>query len=324
MIKTKITEMLGIAYPLVGGTMAWISDPEFVAAMGNAGGIGVLASANYDTKESFAAAIDRIRELSDKPFAVNINLFPSMRPIDNNDYAEILVDKGVKVVETSGHAAPEELGNRFKEAGMTWIHKCVGVRYAKKAQSLGADIVTVVGYENGGATGKLDIGTMVLIPSVVDAVDLPVIGGGGISDGRSVAAALALGAQGVIMGTRLLLTKEAPLHDGLKAALLKATELDTRLVMRSIGATHRVWANEAAAKCGELEGQGADLPAILKVVAGEKAKVMYRTGDLSAGIIACGQGIGLAREIPTMKELFDGIMAQAVEVAGRLAGGMMG
>ena len=321
MIKTKITEMLGIDYPLVGGTMAWISNSEFVAAMGEAGGIGVLASANYDTKEAFGAAIDRIRELSDKPFAVNINLFPSMRPIDNNDYAEILVDRGVKVVETSGHAAPEELGRRFKDAGMTWIHKCVGVRYALKAQSLGADIVTVVGYENGGATGKLDIGSMVLIPTVVDAVDLPVIGGGGVSDGRGVAAALALGAQGVIMGTRLLLTKEAPLHDDLKAALIAATELDTRLVMRSIGSTHRVWANAAAAKCLELEGQGADLPTLLKVVAGERAKVMYNTGDLTAGIIACGQGVGLAHEIPTMKELFARIMAQAEEVGKKLGSG---
>ena len=282
---------------------------------------GVLASANYDTKEAFGAAIDRIRELSDKPFAVNINLFPSMRPIDNNDYAEILVDRGVKVVETSGHAAPEELGRRFKDAGMTWIHKCVGVRYALKAQSLGADIVTVVGYENGGATGKLDIGSMVLIPTVVDAVDLPVIGGGGVSDGRGVAAALALGAQGVIMGTRLLLTKEAPLHDDLKAALIGATELDTRLVMRSIGSTHRVWANQAAAKCLELEGQGADLPTLLKVVAGERAKVMYNTGDLTAGIIACGQGVGLAHEIPTMKELFTRIMAQAEAVGKKLGSG---
>ena len=324
MIKTKITEMLGIEYPLVGGTMAWISNPEFVAAMGEAGGIGVLASANYDTKEEFAAALDQVRELSDKPFGVNINLFPSMRPIDNDDYTDVLIDKGVRVVETSGHAAPESLSRRFKEAGMVWIHKCVGVRYARKAQSLGADIVTVVGYENGGATGKLDIGTLVLIPTVVDAVEVPVIGGGGVSDGRGVAAALALGAQGVIMGTRLLLTKEAPLHDDLKTALINAGELDTRLVMRSIGATHRVWANEAAAKCQELEGQGADLPAILQVVAGEKAKVMYNTGDLSAGIIACGQGIGLAKEIPTMKELFSGIMAQAEEIGGRLGAGEMG
>lgn len=319
MLKTKVTEMLGIKYPFIGGTMAWISTAEFVAAMGEAGGIGVLASANYASKEEFASAIDRIRELSDKPFAVNINLFPAMRPVDNNEYTDVLVEKGVKVVETSGHAAPEELGQRFKDAGMVWIHKCVGVRYAKKAQSIGADIVTVVGYENGGATGKLDIGTMVLIPTVVDAIDLPVIGGGGISDGRGIVAALALGASGVIMGTRLLTTKEAPLHDDLKAALINATELDTKLVMRSIGSTHRVWANEAADKCLALEAEGADIATLLGVVGGDKAKKMYTTGDLTAGIVACGQGVGLAKDIPTMKELFESMAKEAEEVIGGLS-----
>ncbi|MBW1713639.1 MAG: nitronate monooxygenase [Deltaproteobacteria bacterium] len=321
MFKTKITEMLGLKYPLIGGTMAWISNAEFVAAMSQAGGMGVLASANYHSQEELAAALDRIRELTDKPFGVNINLFPSMRPVDNNAYLDVLVDKGVKIVETSGHFAPEDLCRRFKEAGMAWIHKCVGVRYALKAQSLGADIVTVVGYENGGATGKLDIGTMVLIPRVVESVKVPVIGGGGISDGRGLLAALALGAEGVIMGTRLLTTKEAPLHDNIKEALLEASELDTRLVMRSIGSTHRVWANAAADKCLELEAQGADLGQILKVVAGEKAKEMYATGQIDAGMLACGQGVGLAHQILTIKELFESIVAQADRIAQRLAGG---
>jgi len=160
MFKTKITEMLGIKYPIVGGTMMWVTNPEFVAAISNAGGLGILASAMYQSKEEFAVAVDRIGELTDKPFAVNINLFPAMRPIDNNEYCDVLIEKGVKIVETSGHSAPEDLCGRFKEAGMVWIHKCVGVRYALKAQSLGADVVTVVGYENGrqsfeGALGIL-------------------------------------------------------------------------------------------------------------------------------------------------------------------------
>ena len=153
-----------------------ISKADFVAAISNAGGLGILASAIYQTKEEFSDAIERIQELTDKPFAVNINLFPSMRPIDNDDYVDILVEKGVKIVETSGHSAPEELCARFKKAGMIWIHKCVGIRYARKVEKMGADIVTVVGYENGGATGTLDIGTLVLVPAVKDAVDLPVIG----------------------------------------------------------------------------------------------------------------------------------------------------
>jgi len=167
MFETEITEMLGIEYPIVGGTMMSITTAEFTAVISNAGGLGVLASAIYQSRESFGEALDQLIELTDRPFAVNLNLFPMMRPIDNNDYLDVLLEKGVKIVETSGHSAPEELCARFKEAGLTWIHKCVGVRYALKVQEMGADIVTVVGYENGGATGKLDVGTLVLVPRVV-------------------------------------------------------------------------------------------------------------------------------------------------------------
>ncbi|MEW6080080.1 MAG: nitronate monooxygenase [Thermodesulfobacteriota bacterium] len=311
MIKTKITEMLGIQYPLVGGTMMSISTADFVAAIANAGGLGILASAIYKTKEDFTAAIDRIQQATDKPFAVNINLFPAMTAIDNNIYVDVMIEKGVKIVETSGHSAPEDLCVRFKKAGMTWIHKCVGIRYAKKAVSLGADIITVVGYENGGATGKLDIGTLVLVPSVVDAVNVPVIGGGGVSDGRGVLAVLALGAQGVIMGTRLMATKECPIHDNLKQALLSASELDTMLIMRSIGATHRVWANAAAQKCAAIEKDGGSFEEVLNVVAGDKARQMYANGDCNVGVISCGQGVGLVHDIPTVAELFARIMAEA-------------
>ncbi len=319
MFQTELTKRFGIRYPIVGGTMMSISTSDFVAAISNAGGLGILASAIYQSKEEFADAIDRIRELTDKPFAVNINLFPSMRPIDNSEYTDVLVDKGVSIVETSGHSVPAELCDRFKAAGMTWIHKCVGVRYAKKAISIGADMVTVVGYENGGATGKLDIATLVLVPSVIDAVDVPVIGGGGVSDGRGVAAILSLGAAGVIMGTRLMLTEECPVHDNLKQALLQATELDTMLIMRSLGATHRVWNNSAAKKCLEKEDSAADLEEILSIVAGDNARKMYSEGDLDAGVISIGQGIGLIHEIPTVKDLFDRIMEQAEESVRRLA-----
>ena len=251
MFQTKITEMLGTKYPIVGGTMMWITTPEFTSAISNAGGLGVLASAIYQSREAFADALDRTHDLTDKPFAINLNLFPMMRPIDNNDYLDVIIEKGVNIVETSGHSAPEELCARFKEAGLIWMHKCVGLRYALKVQDMGADIITVVGYENGGATGKLDIGTLVLVPRVSESLRVPLIGGGGVSDGRGFLAVLALGAQGVIIGTRLLATREAPIHDNLKQALLQANELDTMLIMRSIGATHRVWANTAAKKCAE-------------------------------------------------------------------------
>jgi nitronate monooxygenase len=319
MFKTKVTEKLGIQYPIVGGTMMWVTTPEFTAAISNAGGLGVLASALYKSADEFAQAVDRLIDLTDKPFAVNLNFFPVLRPIDNNEYLDVMIKKGVKIVETSGHSAPDDLCVRFKEAGLTWIHKCVGVRYALKVQGMGADIITVVGYENGGATGKLDIGTIVLVPRIVEAVRVPVIGGGGISDGRGFLAALALGAQGVIIGTRLLATQEAPIHPKVKEALVEASELDTMLVLRSLGATHRAWINAAAKKCLELENAQADIAEILKVVAGENAKRLYDTGDLGAGILPCGQGIGLAHDIPTIKELFDRIVKEATDIARNLA-----
>jgi len=320
MFRTKITEMFGIDYPIVGGTMMWVMTSDFTAAVSNAGGLGVLASAIYQSREDFAEAIDRVHDLTDKPFAVNLNLFPMMRPIDNNDYLDIMVEKGVKIVETSGHSAPEALCARFKDEGLIWIHKCVGVRYALKVQEMGADVITVVGYENGGATGKLDIGTFVLVPRIVDAVRVPVIGGGGVADGRGFLAVLALGAQGVIIGTRLLMTQEAPIHENLKQALVSASELDTMLIMRSIGATHRVWVNAAAKKCAELEASQANLPEILTVVAGEKAKRMYEEGVLDLGVISCGQCVGLGHDIPTVKELFERIMGEAVDKVNQLAG----
>jgi nitronate monooxygenase len=299
--------------------MMWITTPEFVAAIADAGGLGILASAIYQSRDEFAAAIDRVRKLTKKPFAVNINLFPAMRPVDNSEYVDVLIEKGIKIVETSGHSAPGDLCGRFKKAGMIWIHKCVGVRYALKVQDMGADIITVVGYENGGATGRLDIGTLVLVPRVVESVKVPVIGGGGVSDGRGFLAVRALGAEGVIIGTRIMATKEAPLHDNLKNALVNASELDTMLVMRSLDATHRVWVSTGAKKCAELEAAGAKVSDILSVVSGVNAKKMYEQGDLDSGIVSCGQGVGLIHDIPTVKELFDRIISEASNIVKRLA-----
>jgi len=319
MFKTRITEMLEIKYPIVGGTMAAISDADFVAAISNAGGLGTLTSIMYQTKDEFAAALDRIRELSDQPFAVNLNFFPAQFPVSQGEYTEIMVEKGVPVVESSGHTAPPpELCARFKDAGMTWIHKCVGLRYARKAQDLGADIVTVVGFENGGATGTLDLGTLVLVPTVVKGVRVPVIGGGGVADGHGLAAVLALGADAVIIGTRLLAAQECPIHQRLKQALVDATEVDTMLVMRTIG-THRVWTNAAAARCAELEASGAGFEEILNVVSGENSRRLYSEGDLDCGIVSCGQGVGQMDDIPTVKDLFDGMIAQASGVVNGLA-----
>ncbi len=318
MFRTRVAKTLGIKFPIVGGAMMWISDAAFTASISNAGGLGILASAMFPTREEFANAVDQVMDLTDKPFAVNLNLFPSMRPIDNSEYLDVMIKKGVRIVETSGHAAPVELYRRFKESGMIWMHKCVGVRYALKVQDMGADIITVVGYENGGATGKLDIGSLALVPKVVESLNAPVIGGGGVCDGKSLLAMLALGAEGVIMGTRLLTTREAPIHEKLKQALLEAEELDTILVMRSVGSTHRVWKNEAAKKCCEMEEQKSTLQELMKIVGGEKAREMYTDGNLDSGVISCGQCVGRCNDMPTMKELFERIMLEAQTVTRNL------
>jgi NAD(P)H-dependent flavin oxidoreductase YrpB (nitropropane dioxygenase family) len=229
-------------------------------------------------------------------------------------------EEGVKIIETSGHKAPEELVPRLKGGGKTWIHKCVGLRYAKKAVSIGADMITVVGFENGGATGVLDIGTFVLIPRVAEELDVPVIGGGGISNGRGLVAALALGAEAVIIGTRFLLTDECPIHPNLKDALLKAQETDTILLMRSIGNTHRVWKNSVAQRILDLEAKHATLDELVKAASGQMDKAMFDSGNVEKGTISAGQGVGLIHDIKPVKQVVADIMKEAKEVAQKLNG----
>ncbi len=318
MFKTKVTEMLKIKYPIIAGTMMNISFPEFAAACSNAGGLGIMASVMFREPEPLRAALKKLKQLTKVPFAVNMNLFPMLRPINQLDLLKVMIDEGVKIIETSGHQAPDEYIPLFKEHNITWIHKCAGVRYAKKAASLGADIVEVVGWENGGATGLYDVSTLVLTPATIDALNIPVIGGGGIADGRGLAAVLALGAGAGLIGTRLLLTKECPIHDNLKNALSKASVYDTVLVMKSLNSTHRVWNNKGAQRVLELEVNSKDQSQILSAVAGDKSKLMYQKGDLEAGIVSCGQAIGLVKSIPPVKELFDGIIKEAEAIVKKL------
>jgi NAD(P)H-dependent flavin oxidoreductase YrpB (nitropropane dioxygenase family) len=319
MFQTKITAMFGIPYPIVVGTMMHLARAEMVASASNAGALGVLSSAIFQTKEEFRREVQKLKEMTDRPFAVNLNLFPAMRPIDNREYLEVIFDEGIRIVETSGHRAPDDLAEDLKAHGVLLVHKCVGVRYALKAQAIGADAVTVVGYENGGATGTLDVTTLCLVPRVVDALTVPVIGGGGVVDGRGFLALLSLGAQGVILGTAALIAEECPLHPDLKRALIAASEVDTMVIMRSIQNSHRVWTNQAAKKVAELERLGVGLAEIAKVAGGDKAKRMYQEGDLNAGVISCGQGVGLVKKIMPMKDLIDGIVQQADALRKKLA-----
>jgi NADH:quinone reductase (non-electrogenic) len=317
MFKTRITDLFGIELPIVGGTMMHLAMVEYTAAVSEAGGLGVLASANFKDMELFRKALREVRARTRKPFAVNLNFFPALNQIDNNLYLDVMLDEGVAIVESSGHRAPEDLVGRIKRAGVKLVHKCVGVRYAKKAESIGADAITVVGYENGGATGTLDITTLCLVPRVVDSVSVPVIGGGGVGDGRGMAAVLALGAEGVIVGTKLLVAEETPLHPEIKRRLTAATELDTQLVLRSLGNTHRVWKNDTAQKVVEIEAQGGGIEQLLPLIAGMVTKEKFaQAGD--GGMLACGQGIGLCRDVLPMREILHRMAAEAEAALRRL------
>jgi NAD(P)H-dependent flavin oxidoreductase YrpB (nitropropane dioxygenase family) len=319
MVKTKVTEMLGIKYPIFCGNMMNISYPSFAAACSNAGALGIMASVMYRKPEELREALIELKSLTDKPIAVNVNLFPMLKPIKQIDHVKVMLDEGIKIIETSGHQAPDKYIPLFKEHQVTWIHKCAGVRYAQKAASLGADIVEVVGWENGGATGRYDIGTLVLTPATIDAIDIPVVAGGGISDGRGVAAILALGAEAALMGTRIMATQECPIHDNLKQVFINASVYDTMLIMRSLNATHRVWKNQAAQKVIELENSKSNQMDIFNAAAGAKSKMMYEEGNLDVGVVSLGQGVGLIHDIPTVKDLIERIMSETNKIIQNLS-----
>ncbi len=324
MIKTRLTELCGVEHPIVGGAMAHLSNARLVGAISQAGGLGVLASANYKTADEFRAELKQIRAVTSKPYAVNLNLFPMMRPIDNMEYLDVLCDEGCTVVETSGHELPEELTSAVKARGLVWIHKCVLPRHAQRAERMGADAVTVVGYENGGATGRWDIGTMVLVPAVIEAVDIPVIGGGGVVDGRGLAAVLALGAAGVIMGSRFVMAEECAIHDNVRKLLVDANITDTMLVMRSIGATHRVIANEAARNLAAIEvSPDVGLEDLLPFILGEKSREVYFDGNVDAGMCYISQAVGLMPSVKAAAAIVQDTVDQAEAILKRLYGSVV-
>jgi len=311
MLPRVLQEMLGIDLPIIGGTMMDMATPEFVGAISEAGALGIIASAMYQDEDSFRTAIKRTKEITNKPIGVNINLFPSMKKLDHFRYLDIMREEGVGIVETSGYAPPEDLVSRIEDLDLKWMHKCVGVRYALKADSLGADAVTVVGFENGGATGILNVTTLVLVPRTVDAVSIPVIGGGGVVDGRTLAAMFCLGASAAIVGTRLMLSEECPVHQNVKDRLCEADEMSTDVIMRSVGFAHRVWMNEASTKAAEIEARGGSLDEIYPHVSGSATREMIHHGRLDIGSLSVSQGIGLVNEIKPVAEILGDMMEQA-------------
>jgi len=320
MFSTRVTELFGIKYPIVQGGMMWISRAELVAAVSNAGGLGILTAFTFPTLEELAAEIEKTRELTDKPFGVNITLLPTLRPVNIDGYFDTVITAGVKIVETAGRS-PEPYMERLKAAGVKVIHKCTAVRFARTAERVGCDAVSIDGFECAGHPGEEDVTSLVLIPLTADAVKIPVIASGGFGDGRGLVAALALGAEAVNMGTRFMATKEAPCHARVKELLLTASERDTVLLLRSFRNTMRMLNNPTAEKVLELEQQGADIHQLESLISGRAGLKMLESGDVDNGLISVGQVIGLIHEIPTVRELIERIIKEADEVASRMTAG---
>jgi len=311
-MKTRITELFGIQYPIIQGGMHYVGFAEMAAAVSNAGGLGLITGLTQRTPDLLANEIRRCREMTDKPFGVNLTFLPSLTPPDYPGYVRAIIDGGVKVVETAGNN-PQKWLPALREAGIKVIHKCTSVRHALKAESIGCDAASVDGFECGGHPGEDDVPNFILLPRAADELKIPFVASGGMADGRSLVAALSLGADGMNMGTRFIATQEAPVHDNVKRAIVAASELDTRLVMRPLRNTERVLKNAAVDRLLEKErslGAGLTFEDILGEVAGVYPRIM-QDGEMDAGAWSCGMVAGLIDDIPTVKELIDRIMAQA-------------
>src|SRR3954451_3238010 len=321
-MKTRITELFGIEHPIIQGGMHYVGFAEMAAAVSQAGGLGIITGLTQGSPENLAKEIARCRAMTNKPFGVNLTFLPALTPPDYPGYIRAIIEGGVKTVETAGNN-PQKWLPALKEAGIRVIHKCTSVRHSLKAQSIGCDAVSVDGFECGGHPGEDDVPNFILLPRAAEELKIPFVASGGMADGRSLVAALSLGAEGMNMGTRFMATKEAPIHDNVKQALVAATELDTRLIMRAIRNTERVLKNPAVDHLLEIEREkGAKLKIddIHDMVAGVYPKVMI-DGQMDAGAWSCGMGAGLIHDIPTVKELIDRIMTEAEQlIRSRLTG----
>ena len=319
MFKTRITEMLGIEYPIIAGGMQWLSKAELAAAVSEAGGLGLMTAASFPDPEELRDEIKKARTLTKKPIGINISMLPILMEGDiTKRYVDVVVEEKIPVVETSGRS-PEALIPALKEGGVKIIHKVPAVRFARKAESVGADAVTIVGFECGGHPGMDDVTSMVLIPRAAESINIPIVAGGGIADGRGLMAALSLGADAVVMGTRFLATKECPAHENFKEWLVEAQETDTMMIERSIRNAVRVMRNETAEKVLEMEEKGATLDELIVYISGKVGKDAWMSGNLDGATIACGQNVGLIHEVKTVKQVIDGIIGDARKIAERLS-----
>lgn len=323
-MKTRITELFGIEHPIIQGGMHYVGFAELASAVSNAGGLGLITALTQPSPEHLAAEIEKCRGMTDKPFGVNLTFLPAVVPPDYPGYVKAIIEGGVKIVETAGNN-PEKWMPALKEAGIKVIHKCTSVRHALKAQSIGVDALSIDGFECGGHPGEDDIPNFILLPRSADELEIPFVASGGMADGRSLVAALALGAEGMNMGTRFIATKEAPVHQNVKDAIVAATELDTRLIMRPLRNTERVLNNAGVerllAKEKEL-GDAITFQDILPEVAGIYPRVM-KDGEVEAGAWSCGMVAGLINDVPTVQELIDRIMDEAKAIIRQRMGGML-
>ena len=314
-MKTRITELLGIEHPIIQGGMHFVGFAELAAAVSNAGGLGIITGLTQTSAADLANEIARCREMTDKPFGVNLTFLPSLASPDYPGYIQTVIDGGVTVVETAGRNPQEHLP-ALQEAGIKIIHKCTSVRHALKAESIGCDAVSVDGFECGGHPGEDDIPNMILLPRAAQELTIPFVASGGMADARSLVAALAMGAEGINMGTRFIATREAPVHPRVKDAILAASELDTRLVMRPLRNTERVLNNTAAQRLLDKEqmlGDKLTIDDIIDEVAGVYPKIML-DGDMEAGVWSCGMVAGLIDDVPSCQQLIERIMSEADEL----------
>ena len=311
-METKITELFGIKHPIIQGGMHYVGYAKLAAAVSNAGGLGIITGLTQKTAKDLVSEIKLCRNLTDKPFGVNLTFLPSVEEPDYPAYISAIIEGGIKIVETAGRN-PEQYLPRLKDAGIKIIHKCTSVRHSLKAESIGCDAVSVDGFECGGHPGEDDIPNMILLPRAADQLSIPFVASGGMADARSLVAALAMGADGINMGTRFIATKEAPVHDHVKKAIVAATELDTRLVMRPLRNTERVLSNAAVEKILKIErerGQQLEYRDVVDLVSGVYPSIMIE-GDIDVGAWSCGMVAGLIHDIPSCKELIDRIMSEA-------------
>jgi NADH:quinone reductase (non-electrogenic) len=315
MLKTRFTQTFGIRHPIVQGGMQWVGRAELVSAVANAGALGFLTALTQPTPEALSHEIKRCRELTDQPFGVNLTILPAINPPPYAEYRRAIIESGVRIVETAGYR-PEEHLAEFKAHGVKVIHKCTAVRHAVSAQKMGVDAISIDGFECAGHPGEDDIPGLVLIAAAADKISIPMIASGGFADGRGLVAALALGADGINMGTRFLATQEAPIHENVKRALVANDERGTDLILRTLRNTSRVARNAVSRKVVEMEAAGAGFEELREWVAGSRGRKVYETGDLDAGIWSAGMVQALIHDIPTVAELIDSIIAQAETIIG--------